>query len=163
MAHDVRIATADAQIRLFGGHGLGNGVLVAATAAVVDLHDAYAFRNAVLLDVSRHAHSPPPWMTRHGHGIVLCARLDDARERQIDIGKVELLGERLGDTKYQHVAVLGFHLAALEDAQAKLLCQSGIVGFQIELAVLREHKAVDGDLARAYPLAVVLNFGPSIV
>ena len=113
--------------------------------------------------MSRHPDPGPSGMAGNGEGVVGVAMLDDLFEHEADAGEVERLVEPFGDAEHKHVAVFGFDLRPLEDHETVLIGKAAVVGLEVELAVLRQHEPVDGDVARVDPLAVVLHLGASVV
>ena len=98
-----------------------------------------------------HADAFASRVARHGHRLVAVASLDDVFQRQSDGCEVELPRQWLGDAEDEHVAILRFDFAALENDQPELLGETGIVGFEVELAMFGEHESVDADVPRMDP------------
>ena len=83
-----------------------------------------------------------------------------------DVAEVNVPGQAGGDVVHQHMAEAGVQLGALEDEDAVLGGQLGIVNVEIELAMLGEHDAVDGEAALAEdvnPFEVLFDGGAGIV
>ena len=60
------------------------------------------------------------------------------------------------------MSVLSFYLTPFKDDKAVFLLKARIISW-FELAVFRQHNAINRKVARSYPLAVVFYLGPSIV
>ena len=71
--------------------------------------------------------------------------------------------QRVGHAEHQHVTVLGLYLAALQNSQAMLAPEGGVVRFTIELAMLGQHESINGEIACADPLTIVFHLRPTVV
>ena len=81
----------------------------------------------------------------------------------MDVAEVERGAQRVVHAEHQHVAVVGFDLARLQNRQIELFGERGVVGLGVELAVFGQHETVDRNVARAYPLAVVAHLRATVV
>ena len=163
MADDVRVAAADAEIVRLPRHRLRDVVFTVTAAAVEGFDDAHARRRTERFDVRGHADAFAARVARHRDGAVSFARIDDGRERQMDVVEIECGAQCIADAEHEHVAVFGLDFARLQDRQVEFPREFAVIGLGVELPVFGQHEAVDRNVARPDPLAVVAHLRASIV
>ena len=119
-------------------------VLARAAAAVVDLDEPHAVDRSLALVVGEEPDVDPARVAGGGHRSAAVGGGQHVGQRVVDAGEVEAVDQVVVDPEDQHVAVVGLHLAGLEDQQAVAVLERPVVGAVVELAVLGEHEPLDG-------------------
>ena len=138
-------------------------IVIVAAAAVINFDNPDTFGDTQFIRVGKHAHPWAAGMTGHGNGAMRFADLYHHGQRQVDPAEIKLAGQLFGDTKDEDMTVFGFHLAAFEYDQAMFISQPGIIRVEVMLPVFCQDKAINGYIFGANPLAIILNFGPTVV
>ena len=166
VAGQVGVATSGAEVAGALAQLFGAFVLLRLSAAVDEFHDRHVVERLALGHVLNQADAKTPRVGGHDVAAVVAGGFDQFTAIHLDVAEVDVIGQAGSDVVDEHVPEAGVQFSALEDDDAVLGGQLGVVHVEVVLAVFREDDAVHGETALAehiYPLQVLFHGGTGVI